>query len=98
MISFRINFKLKGAKQTDYDRLFSALKTELISKLRLLKSPPSFDPARGAEFVYLGGASLQEVTAASYHAAHTVGKEYSFTIIKHKGAVNVIAFENELIW
>ncbi len=97
MKSYKINFRLNGAKTSDYERLFRELKTELIAKLNTLKMPSAYDLARGAEYLYLGGGSLQEVTVASYHAAHSIGKEYSFTIIKQKGPIKVITFENEII-
>jgi uncharacterized protein (DUF1684 family) len=97
MTSYKINFRLDGANKNDYERLFRELKTELIVKLRTLQCLPALDASRGAEYVYFGTGTLQEVTAAAYQAAHNLGREYSFTIIKQKGSLRVVTFENELI-
>jgi hypothetical protein len=97
MTSYKLGFRLNAAKTSDYERLFRELKTELIAKLRSLEMVSQYDPGRGVEYLYVGGGSLQEVTAASYLASHNVGKESSFTIIRQKGPVKVITMEKELI-
>jgi len=73
MTAYSTNIRLKNAGTTDYDQLDKEMESQLFEKLR------------GGEYHYRGGRSLQEVTAAAYRAAHSTGKEYSFTIIKRKG-------------
>jgi hypothetical protein len=92
MTSYKIHFRLQDAKSGDYERSFRALKTELITRLRSLTMPSQYDLDQGAEFLYLGSGSLQEVTAAACLAAHTVGKEYRFTIIKQKRSMQLSTF------
>jgi hypothetical protein len=94
---YKLNFKLHNARPLDYERLHRELKTELFSKLHKLDLATKYDPERWVEYLYQGSGSLPEVTAAAYRAARNLGKDYSFTIIKQKGDLKVITFENELL-
>jgi hypothetical protein len=97
MKAYKLNFRLQNARPLDYERLHRELKTELFTKLHSLELTTKYDPVRWVEYLYQGSGSLQEVTAAAYRAAHNLGKDYSFTIIKQKGDLKVITFENELL-
>jgi hypothetical protein len=88
MKAYKLNFKLHNARPVDYEKLHRELKTELFSKLHSLDRATKYDPECWVEYLYQGSGSLQEVTAAAYLAAHNLGKDYSFTIIKQKGATD----------
>ncbi len=91
MKAYKLNFKLHNARPIDYERLHRELKTELFSKLHSLDRAATHDPERWAEYLYQGSGSLQEVTGAAYRAAHNLGKDFSFTIIKQKGDLSLRA-------
>lgn len=92
MNPYSTNIRLKDAAATDYERLDMEMETELFVKLLYPDVPARQHSDRGREYRYRGGATLQEVTAAAYRAAHNTGKEYCFTIVLkregHPGASN----------
>lgn len=84
MSTFKTNIRLKDAGIQDYERLDNEMATRAFTLLGAIRTAAALSPGTGREYQYRGPGSLQEVTAAAYKAAHSTGKQYSFTIIKQK--------------
>jgi len=82
MSTYRTNIRLKNGVTQDYE----LLDQEMATAFFILQPTERPQKEGGREYRYTGSGSLQEITAAAYRAAHSTGKEYSFTIIRQKGA------------
>jgi hypothetical protein len=83
MAKFITSIQLHDADESDYNKLEHELEKELFRKEKPATKNKSSDTSKG-EFRREGKVTIQDVTKAVFNAVTKTGKNYSFTIIRHK--------------
>lgn len=83
MAKFITSIQLLDANDNDYDKLRRELEKESFRSDKPAIKAKAGNASKG-QFKREGKVSIQDVTRAVFNAVTKTGKNYSFTIIRHK--------------